>query len=367
MGCASADLIARAHGRFGSAGEVVAQRRAVYRLAVELLDREADPADREVDAEIDTDRLDNPISRGHLGEVLSGRAAFSPDELRPLTELTGPVAGPVRVVQRGEEALAPALARVSTELRRHRAGGGPPVLLTAGAAGFAQARRVLLDGVEVALKAVPELAADLLPHVAAFAMVRDDTGRLGSASAREFPGLVVLPAPSVAAEAAEAFLHEGAHQTFFDLAITRAVFGANQFDAPPMPPSWAGGAEWPLEQTFAAWHAYRCLTAFAEVSDSPPGASLLPVAAERAEELGDWLRAHGEHLGPDGHRLLDAVDGRAPDAPPSAAPAAPSTSDPGMRTLRFAGRTLIARHADALEFFWREDLAPAGPRPAEGP
>lgn len=353
MGCASGDLIARAHGRFGSAGEVVAQRRAVYRLAVELLGP-ADPTDSEIDTEIDADRLDNPVSRGHLGEVLSGRAAFSPGELRPLTDLTGPVAGPVRVVQRGEDALAPALARVSTELRRHRAGEDPPALLTAGGVGFAQARRVLLDGVEVALRGVPELAADLLPHVAAFAMVRDDSGRLGSASAREFPGLVVLPAPSVAAEAAEAFLHEGAHQKFFDLAITRAVFGANQFDAPPMPPSWAGGAEWPLEQTFAAWHAYRCLTAFAEVSDPPPGASLLPVAAERAEELGDWLRAHGEYLGPDGHRLLDAVDGRAPDAPPPSGAGSPPPSDPAARTLRFDRRTLIAWPGHPVEFAWRE-------------
>lgn len=360
MGCPSGDHIARAHGRFGSATEIVEQRRAVYRLAVELLDPTG--------PEIGPDRLDNPMSRGHLGEVLSGRAAYSRQELRPLAELTGPVSGPVRVLDRGADALAPALTRVGTELRRHRADDRLPALLTTRAAGFGKARRVLLDGVALAARVLPALAADLLPHVALFALVRDESGRLGSASAREFPGLVVLPAPSVALEAAEAFLHEGAHQKFFDLAITRAVFGGNQHAAPPMRPSWAVGAGWPLEQTFAAWHAYRCLTALAEVSDPPPGPSLLPFAAERAGELGDWLRGHGGYLGPDGHRLLAEVDGRAPDDPPSdplaaaGSPWAPPPSDPAARTSHFDGRTLVAWPGRPVEFAWLErdqDSSPA--------
>ena len=45
----------------------------------------------------------------------------------------------------------------------------------------------------------------------------DPSGRLGSASAREFPGLVLFPEPQTALEVAEALIHEGAHQKFFDL------------------------------------------------------------------------------------------------------------------------------------------------------
>jgi hypothetical protein len=155
------------------------------------------------------------------------------------------------------------------------------------------------------------------------------------------------------AEAAEAFIHEGAHQKFFDLAITRAVFGPNQYAAPPMRPSWAPGTAWPLEQTFAAWHAYRCLTVLAEAlhRHTLPAASLLQVAAPRAAELGRWLAAHGEYLGPDGHDLLESVDGYRSACPAptqlGSAPLGPSAS-----VRRVGGRTLVAHRTNPIEVYW---------------
>ncbi|MBO0874979.1 MAG: hypothetical protein J2P19_16485 [Pseudonocardia sp.] len=347
----------RAHAGFGSAEDVIAQRRAVYRLAVELLGDGKTHADPDV--------LDNPMVRAHLGSVLSGDAGYRPAELRPLSEVTGPAAsgpaGRARVAGRpaASPALGPALARVATELRRHDVADRPPELLTESSPEFPAARRRLLAGIALAAEVVPALAADLLPHVAAFALVRDESGRLGSASAREYPGLVALPAPRSVPEAAEALIHEGAHQKFFDLAITRTVFGANQYSAPPMHPSWTPGAAWPLEQTFAAWHAYRCLTALAEASDarlsgSLTPASLLPTAAERAAELGSWLSEHGEYLGTDGHDLLESVDGYRPvrPAPTShgSAPLGPSTS-----VRRIGDRTLVARRTNPIEVYWLAD------------
>lgn len=213
-----------------------------------------------------------------------------------------PAAGRARVAgcPSAGAALAPTLARVATEPRHRDVDDRPPVLLTEVAPEFPAARRRLLAGIGMAAEVTPALTADLLPHVAAFALVRDESGRLGSASAREYPGLVALPAPRSVAENAEAFIHEGAHQKFFDLAITRAVFGSNQYAEPPMRPSWAPGAAWPLEQTFAAWHAYRCLTVLTEAWDrhTPPPASLIQVAMPRAAELGRWLAGQGEYLGP---------------------------------------------------------------------
>lgn len=350
----------RTHAGFGSAGDVIAQRRAVYQLAVDLLD--PDNA-----AEADPDVLDNPMVRAHLGLVLSGDAGYRSAKLRPLSELTGPpvpvpAAGRTRVAgcPAARAALAPALTRVATELRRHHIVDQPPVLLTETAPEFPAARRRLLAGIGMAAEATPALTADLLPHVAAFAVVRDESGRLGSASAREYPGLVALPAPRSVAEAAEAFIHEGAHQKFFDLAITRAVFGPDQYAAPPMRPSWAPGAAWPLEQTFAAWHAYRCLSVLAEALDrhTPPPASLLQVAAPRAAELGRWLAAQGGCLGPDGHDLLESVDGHR-SARPAPTPLGCAPLGPSASVRRVGARTLVAHRTNPIEVYWLAET----PRP----
>jgi hypothetical protein len=130
---------------------------------------------------------------------------------------------------------------------------------------------------------------------------------------------------------------------------------------PGFVPSWARPAAppWPLEQTFAAFHAYCCLSAFAELV--PPGhgiaaaaPSLLPMAGERSEEIGDWLLRHGEFLGGDGHTLIEGLLGHRPDSPAAAAPIPfdlELTSDE-IIVRRLGSRTLIGRRGRPIELFW---------------
>lgn len=309
-----------AHAALGSAGQVLARRRTLYTAAVEL-------AFGASTAHAATDRVvDNPAVRAHLGAVLGGTAIADPAVLQPLDVLVGAggevVVGPypVRIASTAAAAdtLAPALALVRSELRRHDRSAGAGNLLTGHDVAFAATALTVHRGVELALRAAPELVADLLPHVALLAVVEaDDGGRLGSASVREYPGLVVIPRPGRAVEVAEAILHEGAHQKLFDLATTGPLLAPASSSAPALRPSWtaASAPRWPFEQCVAAFHAYCALAAaapgFASNGVGLPEHSLLPVASARAEQLGCWLDGHRGDLGRDGRELLDRLTGRA--------------------------------------------------------
>jgi hypothetical protein len=350
---------------FGTASEIVEQRRAVYQAPIELLS--ADPS-----AAMDVDILDHPVTRGHLAEVISGTAEYDHTALRLLSEVADEVttAGGhvVRVAasRDASDVLAPALRRVAGELGRHGLDAAAPEVLSSTDSGFGAGRDRLLAGIDLAVRVTPALALDLLPHVALFALLRPDrVDRLGSASAREYPGLVLLPEPDSALEAAEAFVHEGAHQKFFDLAITRSVFGADQYSAPGFCPTWAPEPHmaWPLEQTFAAFHAYRCLATFMyalrDGSAATPGSgSLLPVAGDRAAEIGDWLLGHTAFLGPDGVRLVTGlIDGRQAegddDSIRTALPAPGNESEVNRDFVRYVGgRTLVARRGRPMQLLW---------------
>ena len=65
----------------------------------------------------------------------------------------------------------------------------PATLVLADSASFDEAERMLIDGIALAFDAAPELAGDLLPHVALFAVLHADlAARLGSASVGSSPG-----------------------------------------------------------------------------------------------------------------------------------------------------------------------------------
>jgi hypothetical protein len=365
--------VRRAHERLGGADEIIAQRRVLYATAVELYARPDEQRDFAVDV------LDNPLSRGHLGEVLGGQSRYSITELRPVTELIAPgfdteVGGhPVRLASAppARSVLRDVVRRVTAELQRYGdENGGPELLTTDRRAALATAYGHLCDGVRLAARIAPALALDLLRHVFLFAVVADGSGRLGSASAREFPGLVLFPEPRSALEVAEALIHEGAHQKFFDLAMTRSIFGPRSSLAPPFVPSWASpeAPAWPLEQTFAAWHAYRCLGVFAgyiqgladdvNVHDD----SLLPKATDRARELGDWLRQRGAFLGADAHELIGALDGSRPsdraDGDGIGLAAVQRLADETGAIVRPAGsRTLIATRSTPPDLYWVRQAA----------
>jgi hypothetical protein len=296
----------RAHSALGPAEDVIRQRRTLYAVAIELL--EDVRRDEALAAAAEPDILDNPVVRGHLGQVLAGRGRFDLRSCRPRSDLIDPalttsvyIASSVQAAP----ALAGALERVAAEMTGK---GNPTSLLTSADSGtFDDGLAVLHDGISLAAQATP------------FALV-SDADRLGSASTRDYPGLVVLPVPTKAVEAAEGLIHEGAHQKFFDLAVTRDMLGPDQVECPPYAPPWADPAsrDWPLEQTFAAWHAYSCLAALAEGLAEhgvalPSVGSLLPVAQQRAEILGKWLLGHGQFLGIDARILLSEISGGIPE------------------------------------------------------
>jgi hypothetical protein len=167
----------------------------------------------------------------------------------------------------------------------------------------------IAKGVRLAREVGGALAEDLLAHVNLLAVVDPATaGGLVSASSRYFPGLVIIERPSTPIEVAEALVHEGAHEKFFDLAITRSFLGVRSDFAEEFVTSWSG-ARWPMEQVFAAWHAYQCLAQFADSGVSTGPGSLLPLARERAAEIGKWLLDHEEHLLSDARWMLHAISG----------------------------------------------------------
>jgi hypothetical protein len=362
--------VRRAHERLGRADEIVGQRRTLYAFAVELgaEGRGAPFADPGPDV------LDNPMVRGHLGEVLGGRSALAPDRLQPITELVAPgfateVAGyAVRLASTpaAAAALAGAVERIGEELERHGDEDSGLRVLTVEDPGAERAWTTLVAGVELAARVAPFLARDLLAHVSLFAVAvpTDSSARLGSASAREYPGLVLIPTPRSPLEVAEALVHEGAHQKLFDLCTTRAMLGPLSVTAPRFEPSWAADrvTDWPLEQALAAWHAYRCLDVFSRALETAGGGvqihddSLLPKAAARAREIGDWLRGRGPFLGPDAHILIAALDGVGPSEgsrdveDPTALERA--IGGAGSRLRPAGSRTLVARPGVPPELFW---------------
>jgi hypothetical protein len=220
------------------------------------------------------------------------------------------------------------------------------------------------EGVRLFRQLAPEMAEDLLAHVSMLAVLRAETsGGVVSASSRYVPGIVLIDEPATPMEVAEALVHEGAHEKFFDLAITREFLDVHAEDVEYFENSWSH-ARWPLEQTFAAWHAYSCLAQFSTVCpDRHLGPlSLLPKAQERADEIGRWLLKHEHDLRPDARWLLHAMsgDGGAPDQDDADTSAASEVREgegfrvvPGVRFRRAAsGRVVVARAGQPPEVFW---------------
>jgi hypothetical protein len=342
----------------------------VYSAAIELFGGAAD--------EIPDSVLDNPAVRAHIGAALGGTAVMDLTQLDSVERLTGsdstfPVStGQIRVASSPAalDALAPAVARITGQLQRHGDRSGPRLLVETDPA-FAPALAVVRTGVELGMRLAPELVSDLVPHIPLIALLaRADSGRLGSASSRDHPGLVMVPEPQTGLEMAEAFVHEGAHQKFFDLAITRSLIGPRHGEAPFFSPPWAssGAPPWPLEQCFAALHAYVLLSVFRrsvgdEYELSPQ--SLLPVAAERATTIGNWLVGQGEFLGTDGRTLVGLLHGIRPpagDVPDDTRPPAELLGEADV--VRPCGRrTLVVRAGSPVELYWvsNADTLP-GPR-----
>lgn len=350
------------HAAFGSPESLVERRRAMYSAIVEL-------AGGRRGAEADSDLLDSPVARGHLGEVVVDVRLYRPDAAVPLSRLTagaaefrGETSRTFVVADRHVgDALDPAVRHIASQLGHHGVEGSGIGLMLEGDPRFDDASRAVVEGLELAVKLCPELAEDVLPHVALFALIATDgTDQLGSASAREYPGLVLLPRPASAVEVAEALVHEGAHQKFFDLATVRSVFGPDFVNAPLFKASWSAPSApaWPLEQCVAAFHAYTCLATFNEgvressLVSSLHRFSLLPEAATRAAELQAWVWTNQSFLGPDGRTLVAGLSGHV--EPVMAASNAGILLDAEAPTVvrRCGEWSLIAQLVEHITLFW---------------
>jgi hypothetical protein len=333
----AAALVA-AHRLFGSPDEIVRDRRVLYRALAAVVGSPLMSAADEV--------LDNPLVRGRLGAAFVGSAPSPVNADSDLSALvtsdcTAEVAGAtIRIAstERAPELLEPALARVCDALRAHGDGESGQLVVTGDR--VRAAVPTVLAGIRLAVDALPELATALLHHLALVVITdRRRSGRLGSASERDHPGMLVLPEPESAEEVAEALVHEGTHLVFFDLAVTREILADGHWQAPVFCPSWAAAEApaWPMEQTFAAWHAYTALAALADSDMTPAPGSLIPRAAERAAEIGAQILCSGRFIGRDGHRFVRALLGRTPDATPAVGVAPPG---PAIAAHRSGSRVL---------------------------
>ncbi|HKS47332.1 MAG TPA: HEXXH motif-containing putative peptide modification protein [Amycolatopsis sp.] len=347
------------HAALAPVGALLAERRALYRLAADMFaSDEREPAD---------EKLDNPLFRFRVGEALAGRALFDPtveDDLAPVTtELrSGEARLRVAIGMGANDLLAGAMRVIRAQ---SFSDGTPPRLLT-GADGepFTRALDTIQAGLDKARAVSPQLTDDLLPHVGLLVILDPETsGGLISASSRFFPGLILIDRPVNPFDVAEALIHEGAHQKFFDLAITHDFLGADPAEGRTFHPSWSG-ASWPVEQVIAAFHAYACLAQFNEdVARAGESASLgvnslLPVAREREEEIGEWLLAAETALELDARWLLrtfleeDTAD--LTQESTAMAPEGRYALDPLLRVARMAHsrRVLLARPGSPPELHW---------------
>ncbi|HEU0087249.1 MAG TPA: HEXXH motif-containing putative peptide modification protein [Pseudonocardiaceae bacterium] len=365
------------HASIAAPSVLQRERQALYQLAAELLE----PGNVQA---LDPDVIDSPMARHHIGEALAGRASFTRSQLvgisavatdEPSRDEPSGAEG-LRVAARPEAntLLAGALDMVAAELDRQRAASGQPELLTeADGARFTFAQRLLHEGLALARSVSPELIEDLLAHVALIGVVDTQrTGRLGSASPRTFPGLILLGSSRSSIEVAEALIHEGAHQKLFDLAITHDLLNDTSDRCAPFHPPWAEKKRrWPLEQTLAACHAYACLAKFAQDISMTLEAvgvdadSLLPVASARSEIIGDWLQDKSDYLGTDAHALLVGLLGRPMRTRCSAQNPANTLAtdfiiDPGLQLRRCGSpnRVLVGRPSRPPQLYWvSEDAA----------
>lgn len=345
------------HATLASVDELLAERRALYRLAVELL---VPGQHKLTDA-----RLDNPLFRFRVGEALAGRAGFDPtveDDLDDHTTQLGSGPAGLRVAT-GAQAHA-LLGEALRIVHAHSLGdGAPPRPLTeSDGEPFAQALATVAAGLAKAHEVSPRLAGDLLPHTGLLVILDPATsGGLISASSRFFPGLILIDRPANPFDVAEALIHEGAHQKFFDLAITHDFLGADIAGDPRFHPSWSG-ADWPLDQAIAAFHAYACLAQFAEdvarcgETGSLGANTLLPSARQREAEIGAWLLDVEYALEADARWFVRTFLQEEPDFSPESAtaPEGRYALDPLLRVVRMAstGRILLGRPGSPPELHW---------------
>lgn len=339
------------HAAIAPASALVDERRTLYRLAVDLFAPGTGLSDN---------LLDHPIVRYEIGRALAGHGGLDPALLHRAAGLRVRDAGiPLAADPQAADLLEAPLRIIAPP------DASPQPLTEADGARFEAVVAIVTDGVRLFRRLAPEMADDLLAHVSMLAVLKAETsGGVVSASSRYVPGIVLIDEPATPMEVAEALVHEGAHEKFFDLAITHEFLDAHAEDVEHFETSWSH-AQWPLEQTVAAWHAYSCLAQFSALCEGerPGPLSLLPKARERADEIGQWLLKHENDLRADARWLLHALSGDTGEPVRSdvddAVPFAEVLEGdhfrvrPGTRHRRAGtGRVVVARGVQPPDVFW---------------
>jgi hypothetical protein len=356
--------VVEAHRTVAPRDALLRDRRAVYRLAALLLD-EFDAA------QLPEERLDSPLLRHAIGEALAGRGAVLADgSAMDATDSLTVRVGALRLVADSDASTKLAAAVQDIQDRRDfgRSDGPPLRLLTRSEPPrFTAACGIVEGGVALVSAASSELIADLLPHVSLVAVVEHTSADgLLSASSRQYPGLIVLEEPRTALQAAEALVHEAAHQKLFDLEITHEFYTDSSQDFPLFEPPWhSAGKQWNIEQAMAAAHAYACLSRFASDLRIMLGGlpvekdSLLPFAAQRRDLIGTWLLGHSDFIGSTARRLLTSLTGQSEEeeVPPLTSRPTPggllsTLTDQHAHRIVLGDRTLVGVRSRPPTLFW---------------
>jgi hypothetical protein len=361
------------HAHFGSPKVVLGKRRSLYRMAARFLNPTIDS--KVVHRE---SVIDNPLTRNAIMRALVGDATLDLGLLRPLSTVAdarfrprlGRSIVPVVSSTSPQTLLSGVESALEEKVRGHFCSS--KLLTSHHGTELKLALENLVKGSTLAYAVSPELADDLFPHISLIGILNRGpmgTRHVESASLREYPGLVLFSTPQTVSEAAEALVHEAAHQKFFDLAITASILHRDSRKSGDFLVPWGRGAKWPLDQVFAACHAYACLAQMYHNwkihNSSHPlhEGSLLPVAAERTKILSEWLLAHDNCLGEDGVSLIELILGRGirqrrPPATTLSFPIGGScTVDSSLVFRRYGtwGCVLVGRPSKPPEFFWLDE------------
>lgn len=336
------------HAAIAPASALVDERRTLYRLAADLF---------APGTELSDNLADHPIVRYEIGRTLAGHGGLDPALLHEVAAMRVRDAGVALVADSRAADLLEAPLRIISP-----PGVSPQPLTEADGERFDAAFEIVSEGVRLLRRLAPATADDLLVHVSMLAVLKRGTsGGVVSASSRYVPGIVLIDEPARPIDVAEALVHEGAHEKFFDLAITREFLDSRAEDVEYFETSWSH-ARWPLEQTFAAWHAYTCLAQFFTCcgTEQLGTDSLLPKAWERANEIGEWLLAHEINLRADARWLLHGLMGAKAHSQTEWATPTTEIGEGGQFQLRpdvhyrraSTGRVVAGRREERPDVFW---------------
>jgi hypothetical protein len=364
----------------------VAQRRALYRLAAELLALEG--LLLHATSSLREDSFDDPIVRWRIGlsmalaheSTSSGRSTF--DWPKPLAhedvllvEATPLLKIGLIATLQGATLISPILRILENHMSiQGQSAEGLDVIEDWRSRRSEKILATILEGLQLLNHLVGSLTSDLFSNSFVVGVIPQGHGTPMSASLREAPGIIFIREPHSSLDAAEALLHEAAHQRFFDYLLLREMITGDT--SPRWHPPWRPpGTEWNLERMMAAAHTYACLTYLesqlgrAWADANPSRESLLNEARDRLRILLDAILSRAKNTGGDAAQFFGLLSERdiEVEQPHTTWPSEPWDGFRGAVFRRASGlyirtqpgwnRSLVGRRGRPPELFWLDDRA----------